>query len=144
MTGKELIDLYNKGVPLQIRFNQYIEDIELQFEKGMLADIELVNNTIDGLCIYVNEKNYKKYNSNLEKPFCFNKDTGKYDKKWSEVFKREDSVEFYDDYNHIYYFEIVESSFSELIKEYNESNSELSYVDWLQEEVCRLRFLKEE
>lgn len=148
MTGEELLNLYNKGIHPIVKFKEPILDLELQFEPEMLAKIVSIDkdNSSSGLYrISLDESEFKSFNKKLEKPICYNKETNEYDLKWSEVQKRKDIEIIYLDEDEKTFelenFEIIPDAYSELVSEYLDCNSELSYIEWLQEKLLEMRAL---
>ena len=148
LTGKKLLELYDKGIPIKVKFREAVLDLDLQFETNMIADIESIKKNRNGLYeIALNEHSYKKFNKSLEEPSCYNPDTDTFSLKWSEKNERVDIVNLYIDEdeldNEIDNFEVIDGPYVELIKEYGSQNTNLSYLDWLQEKVLELKALYE-
>lgn len=131
MTGQELIDLLKTGTKVIVRFTKYIEDLEGQFENGMLA--EVIDAYIDTefgdfVKIVVNEEDFATKNKNMEQQNWVE------DKRYSDFHKRENVVDFFDNLNEdLVNVEVVQMN--SLVKEYLESKSSLSYTRWLEEKV---------
>ena len=110
---------------------KYIEDLEGQFENGMLA--EVIDAYIDAefgdfVKIVVNEEDFATKNKNMEQPNWVE------DKRYSDFHKRENVVDFFDNLNEdLVNVEVVQMN--SLVKEYLESKSSLSYTRWLEEKV---------
>lgn len=134
MTGQELIDLLKTGTKVIVRFTKCIEDIEGQFENGMLAEVidAYVDNEFgDFIKIVVNEKDFATKNKDMEQQNWVE------DKKYSEIHERFDVVDFFDNLNEdLLNVEVVQMN--SLVKEYLESKSSLSYTRWLEEKVQSL------
>ena len=144
MIGKELIELFNKGLRPLVKFTKEVEDLDLQFEEGMLAKIVDIkkSNCGDLYDIVFDEKEFNKYNIDLEKPCCANKYTFTYDSKWSEIKKRYDRVTISIDVDdEVCNFEIIDDAYAELVREFLDSETDLTYVEWLQEKLLELRAL---
>lgn len=145
MTTEELLDIFNKGIRPVIKFNENIEDVYSQFERNMLANI--VDIREDAGCeelyeVIIDEIEFKKYNISLETPFCRDEETGEYVLKWSEIHERVNVDILYIEKNKdIFNFELAQNSYSELVREFLDSGTDLNYLDWLQEKVFELRAL---
>lgn len=136
--------LEKKIIPIVI-FTENIEDLECQFERNMLAEITNIKKTnYDEYVICFNETNFVNYNKNLEIPDWYNSETDSYDLKFSQRYDRENelSLTFSSTSKLSYYFSLKkDTAYLELIEDYEKSESELNYMDWLQEQVLMLRAL---
>ena len=134
MKAKDLKIMVENGHKPIIRFKTEIEDLEYQFEEGMIAEIYHVyildDETVEFL---VDESKYLDYNLSLEKPVWRNNENGRYDKKYSELYDRKTMSTFLDGLE-IHNFEIIDENLS-LITKYINSDSKLSYVEWLEEMI---------
>lgn len=139
MLGKEFLDLVCAGVRPIIKINKRYEELETQFEEGMLAIVEFASDELDGtIKLRLNESQFKRENRNLEKPAWKNNDTGMYELKFSEIDKREDiSYMWIDTNEEIINFSIVEDD--SLQMEFIVSNCGVSYIEWLENQVLKLR-----
>ena len=67
-------------------------------------------------------------------------------KKWSEINKRYDEYKISLFYNNLEdtsdYFELANIKSQRLLHEYLNIDTNMSYIDWLQEQVLTLRILK--
>lgn len=140
MTGRELYERFNIGTEIIVRFTALVNDIETQFENGMLGRIQNVElNEDDGLIdVVINEKGFSEQNKILETPVWSNLITEENHLKYSDVHNRQEAVEISDSLDEELCFMEVLSN-SGLVKEYAESETEKPYVQWLEETVMNLR-----
>lgn len=147
MTGKELVEMYKKRIPLTVKFNDNILDVEGQFEENMIADIVGINfSTVDKdgcISVVFDESNYKKINLSLEKNECIN-ENGLYNLKWSQLYKRINNEVIYESYDdEIKDFDLIDGPYKEVIDEYLSLKTDLNYIDWLHEKIYELKFYKD-
>ena len=141
MKGQDFFELTNKGIYPTIKFLPDILDIDCQFETNMLAQVTSVFHDSENIIgVEFSEAQFSKYNKDLETPTIYNESNNEYDLRWSEIHPRKERGLVYicltDD---IPYFEIVDDNYTELVKEYVDSKTTLTYVEWLQEQVFMLR-----
>lgn len=141
MTGIEVLDMINNKIYPTVRCNKDILDVAEQMEEGMLCKIVGAYENSDGeIQVELDEKDFSEYNKSLETPSCYDSESNIYNKKWSELYQREIRMTIFLDKEHDNpYFDIVEDNYTELVKEYNDSESGLTYVEWLQEQIFMLR-----
>lgn len=147
MTGKELVEMYKKRIPLTVKFNDNILDVEGQFEENMIADIVGINfSTVDKdgcISVVFDESNYKKINLSLEKNECIN-ENGLYNLKWSQLYERINNEVIYESYDgEIKDFDLIDGPYKEVIDEYLSLKTDLNYIDWLHEKIYELKFYKD-
>lgn len=143
MKGIDILKLIEKGIHPIIKFNEEVEDLELQFDRNHMGRvINAFKNKFGEIEIVISEKEYNEYNKNIEQAnWPSKKDynaspTLKYS---DEHTRKEIETLCYCIDDEIKEFSLVEDCYKELLDEYLSSNSELSYLDWLQEKILELR-----
>lgn len=147
MIGKELRD-FCKGKIVAVVFNSGIENCECRFENNMKAYIIGVGepDRDDVVPIVVEERDFAEYNKSIESSIWLNNETGVFDLKYSDsywgkdwngketIYVMEDDVDGY--------FSILDDNKINLFKEYQGENSDLTYVEWLENKILKSTFLK--
>ena len=142
MTGEELKKIVDAGRKPIICFTKEIENLDLQFEEGMLAEVEDVNinneNTV--VEIVVSEKRFMDYNKKLETAIWWDEDKKSYCKKYSEKWDRDVHITIYDEIDKIYNFFIKDGNM-DIFNEFLNSGTNLLYIEWLEEKLSEARAL---
>ena len=140
LVGKDLLDLLVAGKRPVIRFNKNIEDFDDGPDEGLMAKIVGYhkNDDINFIVVMCDLKPYEKYNDKLMVADWFN------DKKipclkWNQTsyYPENGIYELYVEETDPLRCDIVEESL--FYNEYKESNSELSYIEWLEEQLLKAR-----
>lgn len=99
MTGNELLERFNLGEKLTVRFTEEVENgcDDSQWEEGMLADVIDVCEENNLISISVDSTKYIDFNKIKQKPIWFNAKTRKYDAARDEFLVNEEDYEIYDD-----------------------------------------------
>lgn len=132
---KDFVDFKEKQPT--VTFAQDIREYSTGLETGMMASLIYVAEKQEMIHIVCNLTNFEEYNKTFELPVYEGED-GKF-VRWSESFcyPQNKIVEFFVEGKNELPFEVGQGS--ELYKEYVESNSDLTYVKWLESEVLKLR-----
>ena len=141
MKTNDLMELVNSGNHIVVEFNANVCDLEVRYEAGMRTRLIGACNDGSGCIIFkTDESDFSDYNKSIEQPVWFNSDTKQYDLKWSDMDSEEDNnSEIYEDENaELYNFKIVDDHKLKVFIMYKESNSELSYVTWLEEQLLKV------
>lgn len=144
MNYEDLKKLVGSGKRPLVCFTKKVEMEDTQFEEGMLA--EIVEISVDttyskDICeITFSEKNYQEYNKNLEKSIWYNPKNEKFDLKFSQVHKREIIASINDESEDIKSF-VLKDGNMDIFKEYISSKTDLTYVEWLEENLSACRAL---
>jgi len=142
MISNELMEIINIGKCVPVEMLKTIEDCEMRYEEGMRAYIVKANEDNGGCIIFqTEEREFAEYNKSVEKPIWFNSKSGTYDLKWSELEPHisEYDLQIWQDVDtEIYSFKILDDSKFKLFQQYKKENSELTYVQWLEEKVFEL------
>jgi hypothetical protein len=139
MTGKKLLELVQAGATPLVRFNSRVEELEYQFESGMIGRVLSVTNAENAIDVKIDESDFREYNLSLEKPMWRNRIDGEFTLRFSEIDKREDIATIYDELEELINFEIIEDESLNLFNEYLENKNSLSYIQWLEQELLKSR-----
>lgn len=143
MKGIEILNLLEKGVHPIVRFNEVVEDLELQFDRNQMGRIvNAFKNKYGEIEIAISEKEYGEYNKSIEQanwPSLKDFNASPTLRYSDEHTRKEIETLCYCENDEIHEFSIVEDCYQELLDEYLASKSDLSYLDWLQEKILELR-----
>lgn len=140
MKTNDLMELVNSGNHIAVEFDANVCDLEVRYEVGMRTRLIGAYKDGSGCIIFkTDESDFADYNKSIEQPVWFNSDTKQYDLKWSDMeFEEDNNSEIYEDENNeLYNFKVVDDQKLKVFGKYKESNSELSYVSWLEEQLSK-------
>ncbi len=120
-----------------VTFNQDIPEYSTGLENGMMAEMTYISEQQDMIHVVCDLTNFKTYNKTFEKPIYEGENGASV--KWSESFfyPEDNIVEFFIEAKNELPFEVGPSN--GLYKEYLESQSDLTYVKWLESTLLQLR-----
>lgn len=139
MTNKDLIKLFNSGVPLHLQFLESIENLETIIDEHMRATVTYATYDSKGedfetIKVVVNVTPFKKYNEKFLKSNWYdNNRVAKLTYEQAGVCKNGVEILYLmpDDLD----FNVVNTKSIKLYKEYIKADSQLSYVEWLEAKV---------
>lgn len=139
MTGRELLEAFKNGLRPVLGFTPDVNELEMQFEDGMRA--KLIDIRIeDDECIklVLDESKYRMTNELAEHPYYRKEVGGEFIHKYSEIHGRNNVATIYDELdNELSNVFVVEDSSNRLYEAYIESNTDISYVEWLEFELLK-------
>ncbi len=138
MLGKEFAALVNDGIFPVVTFTKDIVNCEGYFEPGMRGRLRSVRNSGDDVVIFtVDLSEFEEFNKQFETANYYDKnhvaclnarEAGLYNVK----------EQYYADCDLEAYIEIEEPHRLKIYEEYKQSGSELTYVQWLEDNVVGL------
>lgn len=146
MKVKEICNMLDDGMGVQVQFKERINDFESRYEQDMRT--YLTGYTIDGenidesQCVIfsTNEKDYADFNKSMEKPIWLDNKSKTYCLTWSEEWAGESpNVDVYENNldSEIETFEVLNNESLALFNLYKQSNVDVRYTTWLEEQIVK-------
>jgi hypothetical protein len=134
MNGNELYEQFKQGYRPVVRFASDVENYE-NFDPDMKARLVSMYKDEECYCCVFDFTDFEEYNKSIEQPVW----NGKHGEmlKWSEsaYYPKDKRTKVYVDFDFDPCFVIEQES--QAFKDYRESGSELSYINWLEDQYLR-------
>lgn len=146
MKVKEVCKMLDDGAIIPVQFKERINEFEGRYEKDMrtyLTGYKIDGDNADEYQVVIfstEQREYSESNKSIEKPIWWNDETRTYNLTWSESWIKENPNEdIYENSleSEIETFETLNDESLVLFNLYQQSNSDLRYVSWLEKQLVK-------
>lgn len=143
MKSKGIKELVDNGKIIPIEFTETVKDLEIRYDGGMKAYIvKAIQENEDTIIFKTEERDFAEYNKSIERPVWMNNKSGQFELKWSELEQKitEFDFEIWEATNEeTFNFKLLNEETYALYLQYKSEESNLSYVQWLENKVIELQ-----